>query len=85
MDKKKYTSFEEIFADDVFNLLEVKAKKIALTEDERLINSFQEINDFVRANNREPNKVKDFKERMLYSRLEGFRTNIEHQKVIFFR
>lgn len=80
MDKKKYSTFEEIFADDVFNLLEVKAKTIALTEDERLINSFQEINDFIRTSNREPNKVKDFKERMLYSRLEGFRTNVEHQK-----
>ncbi|MCC9043714.1 GIY-YIG nuclease family protein [Myroides sp. M-43] len=80
MDKKVYTSYDDIFNDDVFNLLDVKASVKALSEDERLINSFQEINDFVREHNREPNKVKGFSERMLYSRLEGFRNNIAHQK-----
>lgn len=80
MDKKVYTSYDDIFADDIFNLLDVKASVKALSEDERLINSFQEINDFVREHNREPNKVKGISERMLHSRLEGFRTNIEHQK-----
>ncbi|MDM1378650.1 GIY-YIG nuclease family protein [Myroides marinus] len=79
-EKKVYHSFEDIFADDVFNLLEVKASTVAITADERLINSFQEINDFVREHNREPNKVNGFKERMLASRLEGVRTNIENQK-----
>lgn len=80
IDKKVYQSFEDIFEDDIFNLLELKPSTVVLSEDERLIDSFQEINDFVRKYNREPNKVNGFKERMLYSRLEGFRVKIEHQK-----
>ncbi|TGN29182.1 GIY-YIG nuclease family protein [Empedobacter tilapiae] len=80
MDKKRYTSLEEIFSDDSLGLLNVKPAAQVISEDERLINSFQEIIEFYEVNNREPHKKNGFKERMLHSRLEGLRTNESHIK-----
>lgn len=54
MSKKKIT-LDDIFNDDEFGLLESKAKVSNIkSEDERLIDSFQEINVFYQKNNREP-------------------------------
>lgn len=54
MSKKKIT-LDDIFNDDEFGLLESKAKVSNIkSEDERLIDSFQEINAFYQKNNREP-------------------------------
>lgn len=54
MSKKKIT-LDDIFNDDEFGLLESKAKVSNVkSEDERLIDSFQEINAFYQKNNREP-------------------------------
>lgn len=80
MDKKKYASLDDIFSDDSLGLLNVKPVAQAISEDERLINSFQEIIEFYEANNREPQKKNGFKERMLHSRLEALRTNESHIK-----
>lgn len=53
MSKKK--TLEDIFNDDEFGILESKAKVSNVkSEDERLIDSFQEINAFYKINNREP-------------------------------
>lgn len=53
MSKKK--SLEDIFNDDEFGILESKAKVSNIkSEDERLIDSFQEINAFFEKNKREP-------------------------------
>ena len=53
MNKKK--SLEDIFNDDEFGILESKAKVSNVkSEDERLIDSFQEINAFFEKNKREP-------------------------------
>jgi len=53
MTKKK--TLEDIFNDDEFGILDSKAKVSNLkTEDDRLIDSFQEINAFYKKNNREP-------------------------------
>ena len=53
MNKKK--TLEDIFNDDEFGILESKAKVSNIkSEDERLIDSFQEINAFFEKNNREP-------------------------------
>lgn len=71
MDKKVYLSFDDIFADDEFNLLEVKPAARRITEEERLIQSFQEINDFVSEHDRSPDRSNGFKERMLAARLDG--------------
>ncbi|WP_333888579.1 GIY-YIG nuclease family protein [Sphingobacterium siyangense] len=71
MDKKVYLSFNDIFADDEFNLLEVKPTARRVTEEERLVQSFQEINDFVVEHGRAPKRENGFKERMLVARLDG--------------
>ena len=73
MDKK--TRLEDIFNDDEFGILDSKPKNTNVkSEDERLIESFQQINTFFEKNNREPeaNNVTEFK---LLSRLKAIRTD----------
>lgn len=72
MDKDKI--LEEIFANDPFGLLNIKpVSSSARTADERLIASFQAINDFFESNNREPELGGGVQEHMLYSRLKNIR------------
>lgn len=53
MTKKK--TLDDIFNDDEFGILDSKGKVSNVkTEDDRLIDSFQEINAFYQKNNREP-------------------------------
>jgi hypothetical protein len=68
MDKNQILN--EIFSNDPLNLLEVKAKSSIISNDDRLLNSFEEINDFYEKNNHEPTKSSDRIERQLYSRLQ---------------
>jgi hypothetical protein len=69
---------EEILSSDPLGLLAVKPKTSGkLSTDDRLIASFKEITDFVKAKNREPEASKDIGERKLYSRLKGLRENPE--------
>ena len=75
MDKKKI--LDDIFSNDPFGLLNVKSTSSAKTEDQRLVQSFDEINEFYKNHNREPKQVKEINERGLYSRLQGIRTNVE--------
>jgi hypothetical protein len=74
MDKDKLL---KILNDDDLGLLNVKPKvSSAITADERLLASFQEIKDFVQKNGREPEaNNKDIHEFKLYKRLESFRTD----------
>lgn len=65
-----------ILANDPLGLLDVKPRSSGvLTADARLIASFQEINDFVRAHGHEPTESRDIQERRLFSRLKGIREN----------
>lgn len=74
MDKKSI--LDEIFDNDPFGLLNVKpSTSPARNEDERLVASFQEINDFYEKNNREPEHGGDIQEHQLYSRLKSLREN----------
>lgn len=82
MDKKVYLSFDDIFADDAFNLLEVKPTTRRITEEERLIQSFQEVNDFVEEYGRVPERGNGFKERMLAARLDGLVQDSEKISVL---
>lgn len=69
----KKVTLDDIFNDDEFGILDSKAKASNVkTEDDRLIDSFQEINVFFEKNNREPEEtnVTEFK---LLSRLKGLR------------
>lgn len=77
MDSENKEKLLAIFNDDPFGLLEVKQKSKTRTEDERLIASFEEINDFFEKNGREPQNLKDIKERKLLKRLEGFKNDYE--------
>ena len=74
MDKQK--KLEDIFKNDPLGLLNVKpASTPARNEDERLVASFQEINEFYEKHNREPEPGGNIQEHMLYSRLKSLREN----------
>ncbi|MCF6174180.1 MAG: GIY-YIG nuclease family protein [Victivallaceae bacterium] len=76
MDKDKL--LDEIFASDPLGLLNVKpASAPARTADERLLASFQEINDFYEQHNREPQAASNVQEHKLYSRLKNLRNDDE--------
>ena len=67
-----------IFAEDDLGLFDVKPKKsFVKSPDQRLIDSFEEINDFVAENGQEPRQGDDVIEANLASRLLGIRTNPE--------
>jgi hypothetical protein len=72
MDKKQV--LDEIFANDPDGILDIKAKPIVRSEDDRLVASFKEINDFIDKHHREPQRsLIDIQEAQLYSRLKGIR------------
>jgi hypothetical protein len=77
MDKESI--LREIFENDPLGLLNVKPKKSAArTSDERLAASFDEINDFIEKNDREPKPdPTNISEYKLYSTLKGLRDNDE--------
>ncbi len=66
---------KELIDDDDLGLLDVKPKQgAAMTEDERLSESFFEINDFYRSHEREPeNDLANMQEAKLAMRLNGLR------------
>lgn len=80
MNKKK--TLKDIFNDDEFGILDIKPTNSNVkTEDERLIESFQEINAFFEKNNREPEatNVTEFK---LLSRLKALRKDAKKVEIL---
>jgi len=80
MENKK--TLKDIFDDDDFGILNTMPKSSGVkTEDERLIESFQEINAFYEKNKREPNQsgVTEFK---LFSRLKGLRQDEKKMEML---
>jgi hypothetical protein len=74
-EKENRFSLEEILNDDPLGILFVE-KKIskAVTSDNRLLDSFEEINKFVDENGKEPERIKeDMNQFRLHSRLKGFK------------
>jgi len=71
-----------ILADDPLGLLDVKAKAAAKSADERLIESFEEINSYVEAHGRPPEKSRDIQVRRLFSRLQGLREEPEKVEML---
>lgn len=72
------SKFDSIFSDDPLGLLEIQLnedKKERTTADKRLIESFEEINQFYEESGREPKVGSDIGEFMLASRLQGIRNN----------
>lgn len=82
MDKDQI--LDQIFNDDPLGLLTVKAKQSnARTPDERLLASFQEINDFIEKNGKEPEansaSVSEFQ---LYSRLKSLKADSDKVEML---
>mgnify|MGYP004701231021 CR=1 FL=1 len=78
----KKITLEDIFNDDEFGILDSKSKTSNIkSEDERLIESFQEINAFFEKNQREPNanNVTEFK---LLARLKSLRNDDKNKEVL---
>jgi len=65
---------KKIIDDDDLGLLNVKPKTEAVISNDRLANSFKEINKFIDKNGKEPQISSNILENMLYYRLEGIRT-----------
>lgn len=64
----------EIFSNDPLGLLDVKPRNSYKTSDERLSAAFEEINEFIAKNKREPGpNSADITEYQLYSRLKSLR------------
>jgi len=81
MTKKKLT-IDDIFDDDDFGLLDSKAKTSSVkTDEERLIDSFEEINVFTDKNDREPSKS-SMSEYGLLAKLKNFRENETQKKIL---
>jgi len=68
---------EAIIANDPLGLLQIKPKATTVTPDDRLIQSFQEINEFYKSHNREPSETDDINERKLFSRLKHIKEDYE--------
>ena len=79
---KKNLTIDDIFDDDDFGLLDSKAEASSVkTDEERLIDSFEEINSFFVKNNREPNKS-SMSEYGLMAKLKNFRENEAQKKIL---
>lgn len=79
---KKKPTLDDIFNDDTFGLLESKAKTSTVkTDEDRLVDSFEEINAFFDKNNREPNKS-SMSEYGLMAKLKNFRENETQKKIL---
>lgn len=75
-------TLDEIFDDDEFGLLDFKENKsIIKTDEDRLIDSFQEINVFFEKNKREPTK-NSMAEYGLLSKLQSLRSNEKLKNII---
>lgn len=75
-------SLDDIFNDDDFGLLESQQKQsFVRTDEDRLIDSFEEINLFFEKNNREPSTT-SMSEYTLSARLKGFRDNERNKSIL---
>ncbi|KVU49564.1 GIY-YIG nuclease family protein [Burkholderia cepacia] len=71
-------ALQKILEDDDLGLLNIKPKRAAITVDERLLASFQQINDFYRQHGKEPeSNPSNILEFQLFNRLKGLRASKE--------
>lgn len=76
MDKKDLLG---LIKDDEFGLLDIEKKTVSATPDDRLTESFMEINEFFSLHNAEPKSGGDIHEHKLASRLKHIRENKEQR------
>ncbi len=65
----------DILGDDSLGLLNVKPKAKAVTADERLVETLEQINAFYDENGKEPELTSDLTERKLFNHLKSIREN----------
>ncbi len=74
--ESKYNTLDDIFNDSEFgNFVSSKPINPIITLDDRLIESFNEINTFIDEHGHEPTNMRDMNERKLVKRLEGIRSD----------
>lgn len=66
---------QDIFNDPLF--ADVKPTELKPTSDDRLLKSFEEINSFYELHHRLPSETKGMKEKLLFSRLQGFLNDVD--------
>ena len=76
MDKKDLL---DLINDDDLGLLDIEKKSVSITPDDRLSESFMEINEFFAVHNAEPKSGGDIHEHKLASRLKHIRENKEQR------
>jgi hypothetical protein len=73
----------KILDDDDLGLLNIKPKRSSITVDERLYQSFQQINEFYRQHGKEPeSNPSNIQEFQLFNRLKGLRSNKEKCEIL---
>lgn len=73
----------KLIEDDDLGLLSIKPKNsLVITADERLLTSFQEVNNFVKENNRQPEPGKDIYEHRLATRLQSIREDTKKSEYL---
>ena len=80
----KDSILDDIFTNDPDGILDIKPKATpAQNEDQRLVSSFEEINEFVDSQGREPHRnMSDMYEMKLFSRLKGLRGHNEKKQAL---
>lgn len=77
-EKEKRYSLDDILSNDPLCLLGINKPIVkSKSEDEKLIESFEEINKYYEAHGKEPKKSKELFERKLASRLENLRNDLD--------
>ena len=74
---------DHIFENDELGILDIPEKQDVVSTDDRLLVSFEEINDFIDVTGRSPEPGKDIQEIKLYKRLQGIKANSD--KVAFLK
>lgn len=70
------TELDKILKEDPLELLKISTNR-PITPDKRLIDTFNEINDFIDFNGREPEESADINERKLFSRLSALKKDFD--------
>lgn len=82
MGSKKKITLDDIFNDDEFGILEIERKSSNVkTEEQRLLDAFEEINVFVDKNNRHPSQS-SMSEYGLLATLKNFKENEEQKEIL---
>lgn len=72
---------DRILKEDPLGLLKISTSK-PITPDQRLIDSFNEINNFIDLNGREPEESTDISERKLFSRLSALKKDFDKATIL---